>query len=99
YRFEQPLRTAAREFIVARSVRRSRAQDKVELCGPRASSGPRRKPNSLTALRGDPVLDAPLENLKRQRAAAEHDVVERANVEPVAERRARTLAKLEDLQH
>src|SRR5690606_7008218 len=48
----------------------------------------------LTELQGNPVVHAPLENLERQRAAAEDDVVECADVEPVAERRARALAKL-----
>src|SRR5262245_24748367 len=48
---------------------------------------------------GDPVVDAPLEDRQRQRAAAEHHVVEAANVEALAERGLRARAQLEDLEH
>ena len=46
----------------------------------------------LAGRRGYPVVDAPLENRERQCPAAEHDVVKLADIERVAERRARALA-------
>ena len=46
----------------------------------------------------DPLVDGALEHRQRHRALVEHDHVELANVEALAEARLGALAQLDDLQ-
>src|ERR1700761_9074423 len=46
----------------------------------------------------EPGVDAPLEHVERDRTGAEHDLVERAQIEARAEPRPRALAQLDDLE-
>src|SRR3546814_9371864 len=58
----------------------------------------RQSPTSLTLLRGDPRIDPPFEDIERHGPRFEHDVVEGAEIELVAERRLRAAAQFHDLE-
>src|SRR5690606_2533286 len=88
---QAPVHAGTSSVTVRACYRSARAPVRLRLSGPprdragsRAETSSGFRPGPRLAAR-DPLVDAPLEYLERQGAAAQHGVVERADVESVAE--------------